>query len=118
MDAETQIESWRSLWLSWPDAWEDHPWGETVFKVGKKIFVFLGEDETPAVTFRPPDEDLEEALALPGTRPSSYIGRYGWVTAELTEASVFPLLDEWIACSYDRAGGKTRARARRALEPD
>ncbi len=28
--------------LGYPEAWKDHPWGETVVKVGKKIFVFLG----------------------------------------------------------------------------
>ena len=28
--------------LSLPESWEDHPWGETVAKVGAKVFVFLG----------------------------------------------------------------------------
>jgi hypothetical protein len=26
--------------LAYPEAWEDHPWGETVVKVRAKIFLF------------------------------------------------------------------------------
>ena len=28
--------------LTLPEAWEDHPWGDSVVKVRKKIFLFLG----------------------------------------------------------------------------
>lgn len=32
----------RAYALSLPEAWLDHPWGEDVVKVGKKVFVFFG----------------------------------------------------------------------------
>ena len=41
---KTRHESLREFALTLPGAWDDHPWGETVIKVKKKIFVFLGED--------------------------------------------------------------------------
>jgi predicted DNA-binding protein (MmcQ/YjbR family) len=69
--------------LGLPDAYEDHPWGETVVKVGKRIFVFLGNDESPtwpsmSIKLR---ESLDQALALPGAVPAGYgLGRAGWVT--------------------------------------
>ena len=31
----------RDLALAYPDAKEDHPWGETVVKVRKKVFAFF-----------------------------------------------------------------------------
>jgi predicted DNA-binding protein (MmcQ/YjbR family) len=32
----------RAFAASLPEAWEDHPWGESVYKVGKRVFVFFG----------------------------------------------------------------------------
>ncbi|HCO04282.1 MAG TPA: dGTPase, partial [Actinobacteria bacterium] len=32
----------RTFALGLPEAYEDHPWGESVAKVNKKVFVFLG----------------------------------------------------------------------------
>ncbi|HET7521010.1 MAG TPA: MmcQ/YjbR family DNA-binding protein [Candidatus Limnocylindria bacterium] len=60
--------------LGLPEAREDHPWGETVAKVGKKVFVFFGmdpdeADDTTHLTVKLP-RSHEEALALPFTEPT------------------------------------------------
>ena len=66
-----------------PGAWEDHPWEETVAKVGKKVFVFGGSAESPmhpAIHVKLRDSH-EQALALPGAEPTGYgLGKAGWVS--------------------------------------
>jgi predicted DNA-binding protein (MmcQ/YjbR family) len=96
-----------SFALALPGAWEDHPWGESVAKVGKKVFVFLGLDHPDA---DPPsfamtvklDESHEQALAVPGAAPTGYgLGKSGWVTVPL-RATTPPLdvLTDWVEESY------------------
>lgn len=90
--------------LTLPDAWIDHPWGETVVKVGKKIFLFLGVDDSSD----PPSFGVklttshEHALAVPEAAPMGYgLGKAGWVTLKL-ESGVPPLdvLFDWVEESY------------------
>ena len=78
--------------LALPGAWEDEPWdGDTVAKVGTRIFAFLGSgdgrtlglkcgatrDEADEWLHRFPDE----ASVMP------YLGRYGWNTLR-TDGSI------------------------------
>ena len=91
--------------LTLPEAWEDHPWEETVVKVGKKIFVFMGSEEGPAhpaihVKLR---DSHEQAMAVPDTEPTGYgLGKSGWVTVPLATARPLPLgvLTDWVEESY------------------
>src|SRR6478736_9349869 len=70
----------RAAALALPGAWEDSPWeGDTVAKVGDKIFVFLGDESIgvkSAATRQEADEWLQrypdDASVL------AYIGRHGW----------------------------------------
>ena len=84
-------------------AWEDHPWGETVYKVGKKVFVFFGMDdpERPSgLTVKLPESNAQ-ALALPWVVPAGYgLDRGGWVSATPPDDIPFELVAEWIEESY------------------
>lgn len=86
-----------------PGAWEDHPWNESVVKVGKKIFVFLGmeDGEAPGCGMKLTTSNLL-ALAQPGITPSGYgLGKAGWVSVDLTKSDL-PLeaLFDWVVESY------------------
>ena len=90
--------------LTFPESWVDHPWGETVVKVRKKIFLFLGVDDDSY----PPGFGVklvashEAALALPHAEPSGYgLGRAGWVSVRITpELPPTEVLLDWVEESY------------------
>jgi predicted DNA-binding protein (MmcQ/YjbR family) len=94
--------------LTLPEAWEDHPWGDSVVKVRKKIFLFLGSGEhggPPSLTVKLP-ESAQHALSLPEAVPTGYgLGRHGWVTVPLQ--SSLELLTDWIDESYCAIAPKT-----------
>lgn len=90
--------------LTLPGAWEDHPWGDTVVKVGKKIFLFAGRHEAGGFgTSTKLPHSMVEALTLPNTRPTGYgLGKAGWVSARFEEGAEVPeaMLRDWILESY------------------
>ncbi|MET7934245.1 MmcQ/YjbR family DNA-binding protein [Streptomyces sp. NPDC005322] len=100
----------RDFALGLPGAYEDFPWGESVVKVNKKIFVFLGEGggegeggRPPGVTVKLRDEKAHEhAMSAPGAAPAGYgLGRAGWVSIPLGEgAPGADLLCDWVEESY------------------
>jgi predicted DNA-binding protein (MmcQ/YjbR family) len=99
--------------LSLPEAWEDHPWGESVAKVRKKVFVFFGVDDGshPAgMTVKLP-ESGDHALSLPEGSPTGYgLGRAGWVTLTLTSSlPAREVLTDWIMESYRSVAPKSLA---------
>jgi predicted DNA-binding protein (MmcQ/YjbR family) len=68
--------------LAFPGAYEDHPWEETVVKVNKKVFIFLGSEASPSwpgMTVKLRDSH-EMGLGIPGAGPTGYgLGKSGWV---------------------------------------
>ncbi|MFH0515946.1 MmcQ/YjbR family DNA-binding protein [Streptomyces sp. M41] len=100
-------EKVRAFALGLPEAGEEFPWGETVAKVNKKVFVFLGVDDGSyplGITVKLKDESAHaHALTCPGAEPAGYgLGKSGWVSIPL-EAKGAPaaeLLCDWVEESY------------------
>ena len=85
------------------EAWEDHPWSESVYKVGKKVFVFFGVlDADTGLRFTVKLRDShEEAMSMPWVVPAGYgLDRGGWVTAEAPADAPLEMITGWIEESY------------------
>jgi predicted DNA-binding protein (MmcQ/YjbR family) len=96
--------------LEYPEAWEDDPWGDTVVKVRKKIFLFAGVYERRLALSVKLPESAEFALTFDWTEPTGYgLGRAGWVSARFPMRSDVPvdLIEEWIDESYRAVAPKT-----------
>jgi predicted DNA-binding protein (MmcQ/YjbR family) len=90
--------------LSLPGAWEDHPWDETVAKVGKKVFAFFGDPDGeygPAMTVKL-YASHDGAVGVPGAEEAGYgLGRSGWVTIQFgPKTPSFGVLTDWVEESY------------------
>ena len=98
----TYADRVRSLALSFPQTYEDAPWGFPVFKVGaNKLFAWMSErGESLDVTVKLTAEEREIAELLPWVRRASHVGRYGWITAEVTSSETLEAVLEWIRESY------------------
>jgi len=94
-------EKVRTFALSFPEASEEHPWGEDVAKVRGKIFVFLGSTGSRRMTVKL-DESHAHALSIDGAEPTGYgLGKSGWVTVPLRAPGVnVALLRDWVEESY------------------
>ncbi|MFD3477299.1 MmcQ/YjbR family DNA-binding protein [Streptomyces sp. NPDC058695] len=90
-----------------PGATEEFPWGETVAKVNRKVFVFLGVDDGSCpmgLTVKLRDEEAHaHALTTPGAEPAGYgLGKAGWVriALDVKGAPGAALLCDWVEESY------------------
>ena len=85
--------------LSYPETVEDHPWGESAFKVKGKVFVFMGSHDGELSFSVKLPKSADFALDLPGSEPTHYgHGAKGWVTLRPTAKTrldvLYSLIDE------------------------
>jgi predicted DNA-binding protein (MmcQ/YjbR family) len=101
----------RTFAFSLPGAWEDHPWGESVVKVDKKVFVFFGVERHGSLHLKLP-HSADAALGVRGAEPMGYgLGKSGWVSIPLEgELPPLEILREWIEESYRAVATKKRAK--------
>jgi predicted DNA-binding protein (MmcQ/YjbR family) len=93
----------KGLALGFPQAYEDRPWGDfPVFKVGdNKVFGWMvTRDGSVDVTIKLTLEEREIAHLLPYVRTASHVGRYGWITAAVTDEESLEAACEWLRESY------------------
>lgn len=90
--------------LAKPGAWQDEPWeGDTVVKVGPKIFAFLGSETSVGVKCGRTREEADEWLARFPEDASvmAYIGRSGWNTLRMDGAIPDGELRDAVDASYE-----------------
>jgi len=93
----------RELALSFPETYEDHPWGDfPVFKVGSnKVFAWLTVGpKSIELTLKLTAEEREIAQLLPYVSIARYVGRYGWITATVSDEETLEAGLEWLRESY------------------
>jgi predicted DNA-binding protein (MmcQ/YjbR family) len=91
----------RRLALSLPGTYEDFPWGHPVFKVGEnRMFAAISARGPLTLTVKLTPEEREIALLLPYVQKARYVGRYGWVTASVSDDESLEAALEWVRESY------------------
>lgn len=102
MRPEEVSERIRALALSWPSTYEEEPWGHPVFKVAdNRMFAGMGLGEDGVrLTVKLTPEERDVALSLPFVEKARYVGRYGWVTAHVTDDESIEAALEWLRESF------------------
>jgi predicted DNA-binding protein (MmcQ/YjbR family) len=92
----------RAVALSFPETYEDAPWGHPVFKVGdNKMFASMSDGQASvSLTVKLTPEEREIALHMPNVDVARYVGRYGWVTVHVTDGESLENALEWLRESY------------------
>ncbi|MFN0033542.1 MAG: MmcQ/YjbR family DNA-binding protein [Saprospiraceae bacterium] len=77
------VESLRTLCLSFPGVTEDIKWGyDLCFSVGEKMFCVTIPDADEGASFKVLDEEFHEMVSREGIIPAPYMARYKWVQVQ------------------------------------
>lgn len=86
---------------------EEYPWGHPVWKVAGKLFAAGPEDGSEVTVKATPDQQTV-LIQHPAIRVADYVGRYGWVTVEVTDDESLELARDLIDESFEMVRPKSR----------
>lgn len=107
---EQMAEDLRAEALTYPETYEENPWGDRVVKVKGKMFFLCGVHKGKLYATAKLPVSGGMALQLPFAEPTHYgMGKHGWVTATFEKpANVpVPMILEWIEESFRAVAPKT-----------
>jgi len=64
------------------------------------MFAIMGDGPPLRVTLKLTKEEREIALTLPFVSEAKFVGRYGWITAQIEDADALDATLEWVRESY------------------
>jgi predicted DNA-binding protein (MmcQ/YjbR family) len=82
----------RAAALTYPETYEEQPWGDRVVKVRGKIFFFCGVHEKMLYATVKVPKSGRELLERPYAEPTHYgMGKHGWVTLKFADVKKVPV---------------------------
>jgi predicted DNA-binding protein (MmcQ/YjbR family) len=100
----------RSVASSYPEAEKTFLFGDhEVFRVRKKVFVWLGDGEKGGTYVSVKLKDSQQAaLMLPFVKPAEYgMAKWGWISADFPKGKFAPeMVKQWIDESYRHTAPK------------
>jgi predicted DNA-binding protein (MmcQ/YjbR family) len=112
----------RKIALTYPETYEEQPWGQRVVKCAGKMFFSCDVHEGFLYATVKVPRSGRELLKRPYASPTHYgMGKYGWVTLKFAAAKEVPLaeLREWIDETFESMAPKklVAARAKQGAAP-
>ena len=106
----------RALCLSFPEVTEKLTWGDAdhagdlTFRVRDKIFVITSDEQSTGASIRTSLEQQADLIAAfpDAFRSAPYVGRFGWVSVDLTRAPD-DVVREVVASAWARTAPKKLA---------
>lgn len=92
----------REAALACPESREEHPWGQSAFKVGKKTFLFMTEFPDRLNCSMKLPRSFEFALEYPFASAAGYgLARARWIECRFVDGEVpLDVLRAWIGESF------------------